>query len=291
MDSRPHAQAPTLRDPTTNWSVGLLQGASLDALTAPSGIVNPIVSEHELAECGGTMAADPFAILVDGVWHLFFEMTRRGSADAVIGCARSRDLLSWQILGTVLETGHHLSYPFVFEHGGEIFMMPESKRARNVTIYRAVDFPHRWEPARTILHGRYFDASMVHHEGRFWLFVGWLSYSLRLFHADHPLGPWRPHAWPCIRGYAPGAARPGGRPIVLDGRLIRFAQDNVAHYGHRLRAWHVTTISPRWFAERPLFDFPILQPSGSGWNGRCMHHLDPHSRPDGSIVAFVDGCP
>ena len=271
--------------------MGLLQGASLDALKAPAGVVNPIISEHELAACGGTMAADPFAILVDGVWHLFFEMTRRGSPDAVIGCARSRDLRSWQILGTVLETGHHLSYPFVFEHQGEIFMMPESKRARNVTIYRAVDFPRRWEPARTILHGRYFDASMVRHEGRFWLFVGWLSYSLRLFHAAHPLGPWRPHAWPCIRGYAPGAARPGGRPIVLDGSLIRFAQDNLAHYGHRLRAWRVTTISPRWFAERPLFDLPILQPSVAGWNGRCMHHLDPHRRPDGSIVAFVDGCP
>lgn len=279
------------RPPTTSWSVGLLTGSSLGRLTTPAGIVNPIISEHELATCGGTMAADPFAILVDGVWNLFFEMTTRTSPNAVIGCATSGDLRNWQIVGTVLEEDHHLSYPFVFEHEGDIFMMPESKRARSITIYRAVEFPQRWQPVRAILRGRYFDASMVRYEGRYWLFVGWLSYSLRIFHADHPLGPWRPHAWTCIRCYASGAARPGGRPHVFDGKLVRFAQDNASHYGHRLRAWHVTKISRWWYEEEPLIPGPVLEPAGTGWNGRCMHHIDPHRRGDGSIVAFVDGCP
>lgn len=276
---------------TTSWSVGLLRGKSLDSLVAASGIANPIFCEHDVKHLGGTMAADPFAILVDGTWFLFFEMCVRDSPHAVIAAASSRDLLTWQPLGIVLDAGHHLSYPFVFEHGGGIFMMPESKKARAVTIYRAVKFPFRWEPVRTILRGKYFDASMVHHEGRWWLFAGWLSYSLRLFHANHPLGPWRPHAWPWIRTYAPSAARPGGRPVVIDGQLIRFAQDNVARYGHRLRAWRVTHLTPRWFAEEPWSPQPLLSPSGDGWNASGMHHIDPHRTANGEWIAFVDGHP
>lgn len=276
---------------TTNWSVGLLRGPSLDALTAPPGIRNPIVCEHDLAPFGGTMAADPFAIHVDGTWFLFFEMCLRDSPHAVIAAARSRDLLRWEPIGIVLDAGHHLSYPFVFQHGGEIFMMPESKRARAVTIYRAIEFPVRWQPVRTILRGRFFDASLVEHDGRWWLFTGWLSYGLRIFHADHPLGPWRPHAWPWVRCHAPAAARPGGRPIVLDGHVIRFAQDNLARYGHQLRGWQVTRLSSTWFAERPWSPHPLLTPTGAGWNGSCMHHIDPHRTADGDWIAFVDGCP
>lgn len=276
---------------TTNWSVGLLRGQSLDTLLEPGGVRNPILCEHDVAHLGGTMAADPFAIQVDGTWFLFFEMCVHDSPHAVIAAASSRDLLAWQPLGIVLDTGHHLSYPFVFEHGGEIFMMPESKKARAVTIYRAVDFPLRWEPVRTILRGKFFDSSLVQHDGRWWLFTGWLSYALRLFHADHPLGPWRPHAWPCLRFHAPGAARPGGRPVVIDGQVIRFAQDNVARYGHRLRAWRVTHLTPTWFAEEPWSPEPLLAPTGVGWNASCMHHIDPHRTADGGWMAFVDGCP
>ena len=279
------------REPTTNWAVGMLRGRSLGELAAPPGIVNPIVSEHDLAAFGGTMAADPFAIQVDGTWFLFFEMVTVHSPHAVIAAARSRNLVDWEQLGPVLAPGHHLSYPFVFEHDGDIFMMPESKKAREVTIYRAVDFPRRWKAERTILRGRYFDASMVRHEGRYWLFVGWWSYWLRLFHAPHPLGPWTPHAWPFVRGHARDAARPGGRPIVLDDKLIRFGQDNLLHYGHRLGAWHVTTMTPLWYAEEPLLPHPLLEPAGTGWNGRCMHHIDLHRVADGSLLAFVDGAP
>ena len=276
---------------TTNWAVGLLHGPSLGQLAPIDGVPNPIVCEHDLGDCSGVMAADPFAIQVDGEWFLFFEMVTRRSPDAVIAAAASRDLRTWRQLGVVLDTGHHLSYPFVFEHDGDIFMMPESKRAGAVTIHRAVEFPHRWQPVRTILRGKYADASMVRHEGRYWLFAGWRSYAMRVFHAEHPLGPWRPHAWPWIHLHAPSRARPGGRPIVIDGKLIRFGQDNVARYGHQLRAWHVTTLSPRWYAERPLMADPILAPGGDGWNARCMHHIDPHRLPDGSLIAFVDGCP
>jgi len=283
--------APQPSRPTTNWSIGLMRAPDIAGFATAATPSRPIISEHDLTALGGVMAADPFAIKVDGVWQVFFEMVTRHAPDGVIATACSRDLITWEPQGTVLDTGSHLLYPFVFEHQGGIFMMPESKRTREIAIYEATAFPRRWKHVRTIIRGRYFDASLVHYDNRFWLFAGCLSYGLRVFHAAHPLGPWRPHAWPFLRCYAPAAARPGGRPIVEEGRLIRFAQDNQSHYGHQLRAWHVTRLSPFWFAETPLLASPLLRPAGHGWNGRCMHHIDPHPLPEGGFVAFVDGCP
>ena len=40
---------------------------------------------------------------------------------------------------------------------------------------------------------------------------------------------------------------------------------------------------------KPLPESPILTPSGAGWNGLCMHHIDAHRLDDGSWIACVDG--
>ena len=45
----------------------------------------------------------------------------------------------------VLEEPWHLSYPFLIEWGGDIWMIPESSTNRDIAIYRAVDFPLKWE--------------------------------------------------------------------------------------------------------------------------------------------------
>lgn len=271
------------------WSVGLVRARNLADLQGALP-VQPIISEANLHRFGSHAAADPFAIRHhDNAWYVFFEMFRKGNDIAVIGAAKSNDLQHWDVLGPVLEESHHLSYPFVFEHEGNIYMMPESKSVRQVNLYRAVDFPHAWRFERTILRGRLMDASMIRHNGQFWIFAGWRSYWMRLFYADHPLGPWKSHWLPTVRSYSKRNTRPGGRPIEIDGKLIRFAQDNEKHYGHQLRAMQITSLDRLWFNEREWIESPILSPTGTGWNANSMHHLDAHVMPDGEIIGFVDG--
>ncbi len=283
-----------------HWSIGSVRGNSFDQLLSSS---RQIISTEMLAQCDGIGAADPFAIQRNGTWYLFFEMFRANSAKAVIAAATSQDLVHWELVGTVLETPHHLSYPFVFEHEGEYYLMPESKSVRRVDLYRAVEFPTRWVLDRTLLRGRLMDCSMVHHQGRYWMFAGWHSYWLKLFFASSPLGPWTRHWMPMIRNYSKSSTRPGGRPIHWQNQLIRFSQDNTDYYGQQLRAWTVTQMNRLWYSEQPYSDKPILHGSGvlSDWNGRCMHHIDPFTieQPSGignakvskELFAFVDGCP
>ena len=278
------------------WSVGLLRGSSLDRLKK-STLPAPIVTGNDFKKWNGNAVADPFAIFRNGTWYLFFELFQRNSEIAAIGASSSKDLVHWNPLGIVLTQPHHLSYPFVFEHDGQVYMMPESKSVKRVDLYRAIEFPFRWEFEKTILRGRFMDCSMVQHAGKYWLFAGWRSYSLKLFHASSPLGPWKPHWMPLLRGYSKSSSRPGGRPLFHDGKLIRFSQDCKKCYGHQLRAWHVTKMNRLWYSEKPLFQEPILSGSGQGWNAERMHHIDAFRVPaaDGlpgeeEWLAFVDGC-
>ncbi len=279
------------------WSIGLLRGSNLDCLK-PKAMLAPIVTGRDFEKWNGVAVADPFAVFRDGAWYLFFELFQKGSDIAVIGASRSTNLRDWEPLGIVLRQPHHLSYPFVFEHDGQVYMMPESKSVRRVDLYRAVEFPYRWEFEKTILRGRLMDCSMVKHRERYWIFAGWRSYGLKLYHAQHPLGPWRRHWLPCLRGYSRSSSRPGGRPVLQNNKLIRFSQDCTDYYGQQLRAWNVTRMNRLWYAEKPLYREPVLAGSGQGWNARCMHHIDAFRVPTVGAdstesqewMAFVDGC-
>ncbi len=269
------------------WSLGLARATHLDRIQ--DGIsIDPLFPLQKLHAFDGFAAADPFAMQVDGTWYVFFEMLRR-SASAVIAVASSRDLTHWEMLGVCLAAPHHLSFPFVFEHGGERYMMPESKSARRVDLYRAIEFPMRWERCATLIRGRYMDATLIEQSGRFWMHAGWHSYWLCLFSAPHPLGPWRRHWLPFARLYNKSNVRPAGRPIQVDGKWIRFVQDNHQGYGKQVQALEITCMNSWWYSERPWLDRPILAPAGEGWRKERMHHIDPHGLGH-EWLAWVDGC-
>ena len=57
---------------------------------------------------------------------------------------------SWKYLSIVLKADFHLSYPFVFQHEGRVFMMPEGNSA--LTLYESVNFPLEWKPFKVLPH-------------------------------------------------------------------------------------------------------------------------------------------
>lgn len=261
------------------WLIGLVRSRSFEEI--PQSLSpQPIFTAQSLLPWNGYGAADPFAIWVDGKCYVFFEMLVRGQKNAVIAVASSCDLMQWQVDGIAIQEAYHLSYPFVFEHAGQRYMMPESKSQRRVDLYRAVDFPLRWEKVGPLIHGRVMDASLIEHQGRYWMFAGWHSYWMRLFYANSPLGPWKSHWQPIARLYSKRDVRPGGRPVKVGPSLIRFAQDNRKYYGHQLRAMQITKLNRLFFREQAWGSTntkstqPFLEPNPDGWFSRCIHHLD-----------------
>ena len=83
--------------------------------------------------------ADPFPIEVAGRHYIFFEELPLGAAKAHISVVEvDRDGGASQPV-KVLERDYHLSYPFLVEEGGSLYMIPETAHNNTVELYRCVE--------------------------------------------------------------------------------------------------------------------------------------------------------
>jgi hypothetical protein len=230
--------------------------------------------------------ADPCLLQKDGATHLFLEDYRYADDKAVISYCR---LDAQNRLGepqVVLQRPYHLSYPFVFEWEGGVFMIPETKANRTIELYRADPFPSRWVLEKVLMRDvSAVDSTLLCHGGRYWLFTSigeegcGNNDELSLFWADSPRGPWHPHPRnPIVSDVA--RARPAGALFYDEGRLIRPAQDCSVRYGHAICFNEVQVLSETDYRESPLHRL------GPGWReGNLGTHT--YSRTD--EVEVVDG--
>lgn len=274
------------------WSIGIYTGDSPFHLQPPAVKPNPVLTCADVFDIPAEFVADPFMVQHGGRWHMFFEVmngeTRRGE----IGLATSDDGFSWTYEQIVLNEPFHLSYPYVFAWQGEHYMIPETLGASAACLYKADDFPARWSMQARLVEGAHADPSILRFNDLWWLFVCSTPYGhdvLRLYFARDLEGPWKEHPRsPILRGDK-CRARPAGRVLQLDHRLVRFAQDCAPDYGTAVRAFEISELTRDRYTEVEHERSPILSPSGQGWNAMGMHHVDAHRQDDRRWIACVDG--
>lgn len=88
--------------------------------------------------------ADPFLFEHNNRTYLFVEMFDNQTETGVIGVSEYTDG-AFTSPEVVLKEKFHLSYPFVFEKDGDIYMMPETHEDNCIQLYKATDFPKKWE--------------------------------------------------------------------------------------------------------------------------------------------------
>ena len=206
---------------------------------------------------GRRFFGDPFGFVHEGRVHVFVEefphATGKGIISAFTLDAQGRP----GPVRPVLEADVHLSYPQVFAHDGDIWMIPETEQARQVRLYRCIEFPHRWAREAVLIADRALsDATVVRHQGRWWMFAaeraphGSSWDGLAVFHAERLTGPW------VEAGHAPvlldaGAARPAGAMWHdAQGNLMRVAQDCRGSYGRGMAICRVARLDEGGFAQQ-----------------------------------------
>ncbi|MFO1056298.1 MAG: hypothetical protein U1E53_04950 [Dongiaceae bacterium] len=152
-----------------------------------------------------------------------------------------------------LDTGLHMSYPQLVEHGSEILCLPESFETGGVPLFRATRFPDRWERIATLLPGfPAVDATLFRHDGAWWLLCGregeTSDSELHVWFADAPTGPFRPHPLNPVK-LDVRSSRPAGPPFLVDGVLYRPAQDGARTYGGALAINRIVTLERERFLE------------------------------------------
>ncbi len=177
----------------------------------------------------------------------------------------------------VLMKDHHLSYPFLFEYEGVLHMMPEAGAGRAIEVYQCEEFPDRWRQKATLMRDiEYVDATLLEHQGKWWLFVTIkrgvfaLNRDLFVFWADTPLtDKWKPVPGnPVVRGLQ--SARPAGPVFELGGKLYRPSQNCLVRYGHSLRINEIVRLDAKGYKERLVTE---IRPD---WEAglRATHHIN-----------------
>ncbi|WP_319411550.1 hypothetical protein [uncultured Cohaesibacter sp.] len=234
------------------------------------------LSWQVLADHDNHFYADPVPWHKDGVHYLFFEDFDPRSQKGILSVLTLDEKGPTGPARPCLEEPFHLSYPFLIEHEGEVYMVPETSAKRSVTFYKAENFPFGWKPYKTILTDiDAADVTITRHQGRWWLFCvtrdggGGYSDCLSIFYADDLFGPWHAHGQnPVLIDKA--TARPAGNFVHMDGRLCRPVQDCSLSYGCQLQLVEVTHLSPEHYEQKTL---AILAPN-ERWPGRKLHTLN-----------------
>ena len=218
----------------------------------------------------GQNYADPFLFEHRGRTYIFFEECSDEGAGSIC-CTELHADGTLGEMHRVLTRNYHLSYPFVFEWHGDVYLLPESMENHAVEVYRAVDFPLRWELAAVLLSDvSAVDSTILEHNGKLWLFAAGLGglgtewSELSLFFADSLFGEWRPHPKnPIVRDAR--RARPAGRLFFRNESLIRPGQNCSVCYGYAISFNRVDILSETDYRETPLTTFlPNWMPGLSG---------------------------
>lgn len=281
-------------EPGHIFSIGIFEGSTPYTLGDDCRFQNPVITADMVTDIPAKFVADPFMMYVGNTWYMFFEVMNRRTHRGEIGLAVSSDLIHWSYERIILAEPFHLSYPYIFIRGNDIYMIPETRATKTVRIYKADEFPYRWKFTDTILSGKSFtDTSIFRHNEKWWLYTqideDFSFNSLHLFFADNVFGPWKEHPKNPVIVNNPTKARPAGMVSLKNGSGTRYAQDCEDAYGLRVNAFNVKKLTTTEYIEEEYSGNPILAGSGTGWNKDGMHHIDAHEIASDRWIAAVDG--
>ncbi|KAH9312959.1 hypothetical protein KI387_027994, partial [Taxus chinensis] len=300
-------------DDEGSWSIGVYRGSNPFALhpiedegiqndgSAAWPVANPVFTCASASDSShpSNFVADPFLYIQGDALYLFFETKNAITMQGDIGVAKSVDQgATWHHLGIALDEEWHLSYPYVFEYDGQIYMTPEGSEKGDFRLYRALDFPLQWRLEKVLLKKPIVDAFVIHHNEHVWLFGSDFSRfgakkngELEIWYADSLFGTWKQHKGNPVHNLDKSlGARNGGRPFVFDGQLYRIGQDCGGTYGHRIRAFRVEVLTKEKYKEIEVPLGIIESKKGrNAWNGLRYHHLDAQQLSSGVWIAVMDG--
>ena len=150
-----------------------------------------------------------------------------------------------QSVRTIIDEPHHMSFPNVFKHEGEYYMVPEEGEIAKVRIWKATNFPYEWEPVHTIIGGGMHpgDTELFEWDGKWNLFTtSGNDHILYLLQSDSLLGSYQYVLEKEIQN-----SRPAGKMFIRNGMIFRPVQKCENQYGEKV-IMKVVELNP--YAER-----------------------------------------
>jgi hypothetical protein len=237
--------------------------------------------------------ADPFLFEYKKKTYVFFEIYEysKDKGKISVGIIEDDEIIE---VTDCIDVDYHLSYPFLFEHENELFMIPETSQMKRLEIWKCNDFPSNWSLEKTCFEGEehsLVDSTIAKDSNnQFWLFtnVGSGKFSdnvsnLSVFKIDSPMmNEIIPHKLNPVSMDCRSARNAGNIFTDNKGRLIRPSQANQnGVYGECLNLCHVKELTIDTYEEEIIETITPEFKNGLG----AVHHV---SQAGSTFV--VDGC-
>jgi hypothetical protein len=278
-------RTPFFRDSVGPWSIGY--GSSAIFPETMDFKKDKIYSLEQLKalQPKTQFLADPFFLKVKDTFYIFFEH-KTMEPNAEIGLLTSIDGINYTYKGTVLKQPFHLSYPQVFCYKKEYFMIPETKQANAVLLYKAKKFPYDWTICDTLLNNvKYVDPTIYISDTLNILAVSDNQLNLKLYQADSLFGSWKLHKNPIL--ISGSESRCGGRFIKDEKGLLLPVQNCLKGYGYGLSLYRLSIKNGNHTMKREKPLFLKKQDQIKEFN-HGMHQLD-IQKIDDSYYYVYDG--
>lgn len=197
--------------------------------------------------------ADPFIIDKGERLYVFYEAFSFLTSKGVLRCrVLNKDLE--EIEDVKLEGFDdlkcHLSFPFLFELDGKLFMIPESAERKEVILFQSVDFPARWEKVKVLVSDMAVTDNVIFElNGVNFMASTTMDNELVIHTSDAILGDWQqisPDLDICNMH-----ARGAGKPYSINDKTYLFTQEcSAGFYGKSIFIKELTNLTPHKYEEK-----------------------------------------
>jgi hypothetical protein len=202
--------------------------------------------------------ADPFIIKRDKRNYVFFEDFSLYDNKAQISYIEIFDDNTYGKPKRAIVKDYHLSYPFLYEKDGNIYMIPETRQNHRIELYRAEAFPDKWVLDTVITDNiKAVDTTIFTRNEKLWMFTNIIgspqkeTKELFIYFADTIHGPWHNHPQnPVVTDRR--TARPAGSLFYLDDKLIRPGQNCEGTYGNSIALNNVLVLNEHEYHEETI---------------------------------------
>lgn len=194
--------------------------------------------------------ADPFLHVHQGKNWLFYEKQNLTDMKGTLWCINLDDARAKPV--KVMEETFHLSYPQVFRYGKYTYMLPETRNAGEVRLYRCVQFPGKWEKVETLLELSAVDTTILQKEDQDGCFFAatYVEDCLEIYACQIEKERFQTIKKDRIYQSEPSKKlRPGGMFFKENGKLYRSAQNCSEYYGQELIINEIERLDEGGFAE------------------------------------------
>ncbi|PHS04706.1 MAG: hypothetical protein COA88_13320 [Kordia sp.] len=126
------------------WSIRICHGKSPLEIDISKNAHIAEITKDDVTDIPALFVADPFMIHDEKKWYLFMGILNSETELGEIGLVTSTNGTTWEYQQVVLKEDYHLSYPFIFKHDDEFYMIPETLDTQAVHLYKASNFPYDW---------------------------------------------------------------------------------------------------------------------------------------------------